>query len=210
MQTVSIHQQSFTLLPEKAIYWHETNALLVSDLHLGKATHFRKHGIQAPSNLGLKDLLVLHKLLEQTQASRLFIIGDLFHSELNHEWYLFEDFMKQHIGIAFILIRGNHDLLPAYLLKQANLKTYLQYEENGILLNHKPVQKQGVYVICGHIHPGVLLQGKAKQTLRLPCFYFGPQHAILPAFGNFTGLALLEPNAGDHVFVIADGRVIEL
>jgi hypothetical protein len=32
--------------------------------------------------------------------------------------------------------------------------------------------------------------------------------AVLPAFGEFTGLALVEAGAGDRVFVVAEGEVI--
>ncbi len=207
---ISIKNQTFNLLSKKAMYWVEHEALLLSDLHLGKATHFRKSGIQAPAGLGNKDLAVLRDLLVLTSAKNVFIIGDLFHSDLNSEWYLFEDFIKEHVHIKFILIRGNHDSLPAYLLKGANLKTLLQYKRDDILLHHKPIKRKDVYVISGHIHPGIVLRGKGRQSLRLPCFYFGCDYAILPAFGNFTGLATIEPMEGDQVFAIADDEVIEL
>ena len=210
MVDIELVGQSFCLLAQKAIFWKNINALLISDVHLGKATHFRKNGIQAPADLGEIDLLVIHDLLFQTQASKLFIIGDLFHSDLNNEWYLFEEFILQHPNVEFILIRGNHDGLPAYLLKQAQIKVKIQHECNGILLNHFPLKSDMYYVICGHIHPGIVLKGKGKQSLRLPCFYIGEKLAILPAFGNFTGLANIEPQKNDKIFVIANGSVIAL
>ena len=116
----------------------------------------------------------------------------------------------QHPNVEFILIRGNHDGLPAYLLKQAQIKVKIQHECNGILLNHFPLKSDMYYVICGHIHPGIVLKGKGKQSLRLPCFYIGEKLAILPAFGNFTGLANIEPQKNDKIFVIANGSVIAL
>jgi hypothetical protein len=46
--------------------------------------------------------------------------------------------------------------------------------------------------------------------VRLPCFWFGAEVGLLPAFGGFTGSADVAPRGGDRVFVIADGEVIEV
>jgi metallophosphoesterase superfamily enzyme len=46
----------------------------------------------------------------------------------------------------------------------------------------------GAYVLAGHLHPGVVLGGRAHDRLRLPCFHFGPRSGVLPAFGEFTGM----------------------
>ena len=47
-----------------------------------------------------------------------------------------------------------------------------------------------------------------RQRERLPCFWFGREIAVLPAFGEFTGLADIEVTPGDQVWVVADGEVI--
>ena len=46
------------------------------------------------------------------------------------------------------------------------------------------------------------------QELRLPCFWFQPHGAVLPAFGSFTGMASIAPRPGDRVFVVADSAVL--
>ena len=51
----------------------------------------------------------------------------------------------------------------------------------------------GAYVLAGHLHPCVVLGGRAHQRLRLPCFHFGAQVGVLPAFGAFTGMHALRP-----------------
>ncbi|MFN2458161.1 MAG: ligase-associated DNA damage response endonuclease PdeM [Chitinophagaceae bacterium] len=66
------------------------------------------------------------------------------------------------------------------------------------------------YVFSGHFHPGVVLNGSGKQSLRFPCFYFFKTHCILPAFGKFTGLAIIEPRRQDAVFAIVENNVIRL
>jgi hypothetical protein len=43
--------------------------------------------------------------------------------------------------------------------------------------------------------------------LRLPCFHFGAHCGVLPAFGDFTGMHVVRPEAGDRVFVVAEHGV---
>jgi uncharacterized protein len=68
----------------------------------------------------------------------------------------------------------------------------------------------GHYNLAGHIHPGVSLRGKGRQSLTLPCFYFGRHQALLPAFGVFTGLARIKPVKEDKVFVIVEDKIMDL
>ena len=44
--------------------------------------------------------------------------------------------------------------------------------------------------------------------MTLPCFYFGRDYALLPAFGEFTGTAVVRPRAGEGVFVLAGDEVV--
>jgi metallophosphoesterase superfamily enzyme len=75
---------------------------------------------------------------------------------------------------------------------------------------HRPESRSGTYVVSGHLHPAVQLAGPGGQRERLPCFYVGRGHAILPAFGSFTGHAAVRPRGNDRVYAIADERVILL
>jgi uncharacterized protein len=80
---------------------------------------------------------------------------------------------------------------------------------NGLILSHEPMDSipSGKYNLAGHIHPGIHLRGKARQTLTLPCFYFGANHGLLPAFGSFTGLACVKPKKNDRVYVVVGETV---
>jgi metallophosphoesterase superfamily enzyme len=78
------------------------------------------------------------------------------------------------------------------------------------VLAHHPVPSGEGYVIAGHVHPGVRLHGAGRQRERLPCFTIGLDVAILPAFGDFTGLAHQDPCDSADVYAIAENRVIEV
>ena len=66
------------------------------------------------------------------------------------------------------------------------------------------------FVFCGHVHPGVRLQGVGRQQIKLPCFYHSTSQLILPAFGAFTGLHILKPKLEDHVYVTTGKEVMEI
>lgn len=52
--------------------------------------------------------------------------------------------------------------------------------------------------------------GSPQRGPRLPCFLVRPGLTILPAFGSFTGVRSVVPEAADQVFVVADGEVLPI
>jgi DNA ligase-associated metallophosphoesterase len=148
------------------------------------------------------------------QPRRVIFLGDLFHSEFNRQWMEFCDLLAQFDEISFELIAGNHDVLDPTFYEQAGLKVHL----NGLhlhpfLLTHHPLEDFSDtkwYNLAGHLHPGVRLRGNGRQRLRLPCFFFGPRQGLLPAFGEFTGLATLSVAPGDEVFVIVEDEIVRM
>lgn len=203
--------ESLFLLPEKAIYWKERKTLIFSDIHLGKASHFRKSGIQIPESVHISDYFRIKSLIARFRPEQVLILGDLFHSDFNLEWNHFNDWIREINELKFLLVKGNHDILPEQLYALANLEVY----ESLLLLppfsfSHQVIQPEQTYSLTGHVHPAVRIRGPAKQSLTLPCYYFTDSHGILPAFGNFTGLARIKPRENDDIFVILEDSVIKI
>lgn len=193
----------------------------MADLHLGKAGHFRKSGIPVPAKIHQDDLSELNSLITNFQPEKVLILGDLFHSVYNNEWKDFADLLSRRSDINFILIKGNHDILPDEVYEIDNLAV----NENALVISpfcfsHKPAFTipdlhnesfitenngyQAYYNISGHIHPGISVQGKLGQRIRMPCFYFTKEGGILPAFGKFTGCKCLRKTAQNFIFGIAE------
>jgi len=211
-KAVKILNETLELLPQKAVYWEKKNILFLADLHLGKVNHFRRAGIPVPAKANDRNLELLIDLLRFTNPNRVICLGDLFHSHYNPEWEVFGEVVKHFRHISFELVLGNHDIM-----------SNIQYTRKGILLHdtlrldpfiftHHPMSEidKQCYNIAGHIHPGVNLRGKGKQSVTLPCFYFGECSGLLPAFGMFTGLAKIRPKKEDKVFVIVDEKIVEV
>lgn len=200
----------FYLLPEKAMFRPRKNQLILSDVHLGKATHFRKQGIALPANSHLKDLDKLRFLLNTWKPASVLILGDLFHSDYNNEWLLFKLLLKEYSLVKFILTEGNHDILKDNNYEIKNLLKIKMLEEDHFIFSHHPLNKIDKINFCGHIHPGIKIKGMAKQFVKLPCFYFNGGCFILPAFGDLTGLHLLEYKEEASYFLVKPGEVIKL
>jgi DNA ligase-associated metallophosphoesterase len=207
---IFINNETFWLLPERALWWPARQALFIADVHLGKSSHFRKNGIQLLSDIAYRELENLNALVKKMQPKQLVFLGDLFHSDVNHEWGLFTDWL-QHQSAEAILVNGNHD---AALLKSVHLGKLQSVEKlilGNFLFTHEPEEGAGgSYNFCGHIHPGFVLKGKAAQRLRMPCFNIGPSQGILPAFGLTTGFVTQNPKAKHRYFVIAPDEVFEI
>ncbi|MBS0000847.1 MAG: hypothetical protein KFF73_17830 [Cyclobacteriaceae bacterium] len=103
---------SLFLLAEKAIYRKEEITIILADLHLGKAAHFRKAGIQIPETEHVNDYIRLRNLVLTYHPEKILIPGNLFHSDLNLEWNRFNDWVQDFKEINFLLIKENHDIFP--------------------------------------------------------------------------------------------------
>jgi DNA ligase-associated metallophosphoesterase len=207
---VEIFDEEIVLFPQKAVFWKNRRILLIADLHLGKINHFRRSGIAVPSKANDHNLEIFIDLVNLTKPERIICLGDLFHSHYNPEWEIFGEVIKHFPASTFELVMGNHDIMSNH-----------QYERKGIVLHdtltlgpfiftHHPMEEipEHAYNIAGHIHPGVNLRGKGRQSVTLPCFYFGERQGLLPAFGMFTGLAKISPKKEDKVFVVVDNKVV--
>lgn len=204
--------EDISLLGEKALFWPAQQLLIVGDLHIGKANHFRKAGIAVPKAVNLTNLRTLTQLVLRTHPQRVLFLGDLFHSDPNREWQAFVQWMQQFPDIQFELVIGNHDILPATFYEEAGVTCYPSGLQIGpFWFTHEPnTDVTKGYNLAGHIHPGVRLSGKGRQSLRLPCFWFGQTQGLLPAFGAFTGLYCIAPKSAEQVFVVANKKVIPL
>jgi len=203
---VTIKEQQFILHPSGSLYWQNQNLLLISDVHLGKVSHFRKHGIAIPNNAVPKNFERLTEVIEYFKPEKLIFLGDLFHSSKNREWNLFQEWTDCCVA-EIILIAGNHDIIDKKLYDKIAVKVFSALEINDFLLTHHPTEKEGFFNFCGHIHPGVLLRGFGGQSLKLPCFFQKQNQMILPAFGEFTGKYLVKPEPNDLIYAVTESEL---
>lgn len=207
--SITINDQYFVLHQSGAIFWVRENVLMISDVHLGKVAHFRKHGFAIPSDAVHENFERLDNVVHFFKPDTIVFLGDLFHSKINSEWDLFAAWVAE-IPARVILVEGNHDIISKKHYANLGIGTVSELLIDGFLLTHHPDGREGYFNFCGHIHPGIYLRGIGRQSLRLPCFFQRPKQMILPAFGTFTGKYYLTPDEEDQVYLIAKDEVIPI
>lgn len=209
------------LHPHAAMYWERADTLIVADLHLGKATHFRRHGMAVPQYVQDETFEKLSGLLLDFAPRRLLMLGDLFHSDYNAEWEEFGDLVMAFEHVEFALVPGNHDRLTHRQFEKYGIAVHPEpYVEGPFAFSHHPHSlkqlvgalgesgAQGLYNLAGHVHPAARLRGRGE-AMKLPCFYFATEAGLLPAFGAFTGTYTVQPRRGDRVYVLAGSKVVQ-
>jgi DNA ligase-associated metallophosphoesterase len=174
------------LLAERAVWDPQQGALLVADLHLGKAESFQCRGIPLPSDGDGATLNALLDLVHRLRPARVVVLGDLIHSRLGLTLDLRQKLqaLPALMGCPLRLIGGNHER-GCWL---EGLRQEPSMAMGPLWLSHAPEPRAGHLNICGHRHPVALVRGGADR-LRLPCFAYDEtvEQLVLPAFGDLTG-----------------------
>lgn len=204
--------EAVALLVDKAMYWPRGKTLFIADYHLGKVAAFRDAGLPLPSGTTTHAVNRLSACIEATGAEHVVFLGDFLHSKSGRApktLARFGEWRCEYSQVAMTLVRGNHDDKAGDPPAEWNIRCVEEGEMlSPFVLAHHPGALVGGHALCGHIHPAVHLTDPAGPGLTLACFWMKPDHAILPAFGEFTGSALVRPVQGDRCFVIAGDRVL--
>ena len=196
MLTVTHHLlgEDLVLHPHRALYWPRLQWLLVSDLHLGKAAHFRRAGAALPGHDD-RVLQRLEGLVTVFRPERLVVLGDLFHSVHNHRWAPFAAWVKQ-LGIPVELVPGNHDILAtATTARRGPARRYRG--GRSLRVHPRAMERPGCYVIAGTCTRRAAQRAGGRACAS--CFLLRSPAGLLPAFGMATGLHLQRPCRGPHL-----------
>jgi DNA ligase-associated metallophosphoesterase len=200
------------LLGERAVYWQRTRTLFVADPHFGKAAAFRAAGVLVPRGTTNETLSRLDTCLDRTGAERIVFLGDFLHAREGRApetLAAINEWRARRSQVEMLLVRGNHDKRAGDPPRELQMRCEnAPIVEPPFVFAHHPARSDAGYVLSGHVHPSARLSGPARQHSRLPCFWFGSEVAVLPAFGEFTGLADIDAVPGDRVWVVAEREVI--
>jgi uncharacterized protein len=202
------------LLPARALFMPAARTLIVADVHWGKAAAFRALGVPVPRGTTRSGLDRLSAVLSETRAAHLIVLGDLLHARAGMQPAVLDALSRwraAHASLEMTLVRGNHDYHagdpPASLAIQCVDAPLIA---GPFALHHHPTTDPRGYVLAGHVHPVAQLRGRGRQKLTLPCFAFGETGGLLPAFGEFTGGAVIDQRDYQRTFVIAEDAVLPL
>lgn len=192
------------LFGERALHIPSASAVVVGDLHVGLESGLREMGVNIPSQTErMRERLL--KLLEETKAARLIVIGDLKHKvpystqqEISELPWFFRGFPAR-----VELVRGNHDVGLAGLLDVVTHEAGgIRVGDVGLLHGHEwptdEVMEARILVTC-HNHPAVMLVDELGHRHKEACWvrtrFMGRAHyatvpdelIVMPAFNELTG-----------------------
>lgn len=208
---IEVAGETLLLCPERAAYWPDAATLLVADAHFGKAASFRARGVPVPESTTSATLATLDVLIARHVPRRIVFLGDFLHARearAPRTLAALAAWRARHAALEMVLVEGNHDRHAGAPPEALDIDLVEEPLVDGAFaLCHVPAPVAGRYVLAGHLHPAYRLAGRIE-SMRLPCFWLGESVGVLPAFGDFTGSAMIAPVADDRVFVIAGERVL--
>lgn len=208
------------LFGERALHLPRGGAVVVGDLHVGLETDLRQAGVHLPSQTERMRTRLL-KLLDETGANRLLVIGDLKHripystrQEIRELPRFFEDF-PAHVE----LVPGNHDVdLEGLLDVEVHPAEGIRVGDVGLLHGHawpsEEVMAARTVVTC-HNHPAVMLVDELGHRHKEPVWVRAPfadaareryprlppdaRLIVMPAFNELTGGTAFNAKEGERL-----------
>ena len=184
------------LLPQRAVWWPAAAMAFVADVHFGKAATFRRSGQPVPHGTTADNLARLDDVLAVTDAKHLIFLGDFLHARSGARdalWQQIAPWRERHAGVQMTLVAGNHDqhagAPPSALHIDPADEPWQPVAGSIVRACHHPQTVADGFVLAGHWHPTVTLQGLARDVMRMPCFARTHDQLVLPAFGAFTGMS---------------------
>ena len=211
--SVTIRGEDLWLHPQRAVWWPARRTVIVADTHFGKSAVFGYFGVAVPAGSDQYDRERLSRLVQETGATRLLILGDFLHAPLAAGSREAQDLAAWADGLRDIEIRviaGNHDRgtsgggMPVKWQVHDLLEPPFCFTHDA----DRTPRRDDLYCLSGHIHPVVRLRGLAKRAPRVPIFWQRRSGIVLPSFGLFTGGYLVRPDTDDHVFAVGSQSVV--
>lgn len=186
---------------DRAVYLDAPDAVVVADLHFGRADASR---VEAPIDAAASIRQCLRTLLDHFEPATIVFAGDLLHSfdrlpaaavdAIEGLWADCVDADTDALAVA-----GNHDsrLTDCWPGSVADAVTL----DDGTVVchGHTVPEQRGHRYVVGHAHPAITIEG-----VKRPCYLFGKdayrggELLVLPAFTTLAGgVDITDRRAGD-------------
>jgi len=207
------------LCPSGVLLWPAQRMLVVSDLHLEKASHFAARGRMLPPYDTRETLARLGQTLRRHGPARLVLLGDSFHDAGGAARMAAEErgmLTRLLAPLEVTWVLGNHDPTPPRDFHGEVVESFRLGPVSFRHVGGAPVARFNEAEISGHFHPKASLVTRAGAISR-PCFLTDARRVVLPAFGSLTGgldvrdpaLAALTPRGG-RVFLLGRDRLFSV
>ncbi|MBI1292013.1 hypothetical protein GC173_12345 [bacterium] len=215
MLRLTLADQTFELLPQRALFWFEQRTLVISDPLFSRSTAFPSADVPYPNTAKASALNRLTTLLNFFEPELLIILGDVLDPADAEDPELQEgliywrrqfsetSFFRIHNGVA-----SSRDFLEDFQLKESRESQHLAPFEFHLA----KVASKG-FVIAGRPHPALKFLDRREGTgVKASCFHLQSASLTLPGFCSAASAtaASISPKDGDRVFIIGPNEVVEI
>jgi len=186
---------------DRAVYLDDADAVVVADLHFGRADASR---VEAPIDAGELIRQRVRALLDRFAPATIVFAGDLLHSfdrlptaavdAIEGLWADCVDANTEALAVA-----GNHDSRLADCWPGSVADAVTLDDGTVVCHGHAPPEQRGHRYVVGHAHPAITIEG-----VKRPCYLFGAdayrggELLVLPAFTTLAGgVDITDRRAGD-------------
>ncbi len=170
---------------DRALYLPTARALVVADLHLGRAA---ASNVDAPVDDAGDVIARLEGVLEVFSPETVVVAGDLLHS-----FSRVPRGVEEAVGAllatvegadaTLVVTPGNHDGTLEAVYDGRAVEEYRLEDGTVVLHGHEPPEATGRRYVIGHDHPALSVDGRKRPCLLYgPGTYEGSDVVVLPAF----------------------------
>lgn len=182
------------------LWWEAASVLVVSDLHLEKASSYAARGQMLPPYDTRATLKRIAAVVDALRPTTVISLGDSFHDRRARPRMAEDDatFVRELTAACdWVWIEGNHDPKPP---EDLGGRFAQELQLGNLVFRHEPTSGTAPGEIAGHLHPCARVVGRGGRTVRARCFATDGQRLVMPAYGALTGGLNLMDVAFDGLF----------
>lgn len=208
-----LQDETIELHSERALFLVSRKVLVLSDPRFPGSDFFVQKAGGTRGGRPENGLDRLDALLEHTAARVLIVLGGFLDEHERIGEAVLEavnTWRCRHSSLRVILVKGTEDRNSREVAGVRGIEFAEEsWGEFSFLFSAQPRSSAGCYVFSGGVHPCVTLFPSIRGDIRIPCFLFTKDYALLPSFGKAAASHEVLPAEGDHIFAIAGNAIHE-
>lgn len=184
---IDLAGESLVLMTCGGLWWEAAQVLVVSDLHLEKASSYAARGQMLPPYDTRATLARVAALMDSLRPATVISLGDSFHDRGARPRMAADDVSLVRALTAacdWVWVEGNHDPAPP---EDLGGRMASELTLGPLTFRHIPSDGAAFGEIAGHLHPCARVVGRSGRSVRTRCFATDGQRLVMPAYGALTG-----------------------